>query len=77
MSNVSQLADLRRLIDARGPFNDDGADGPVTTELHGATPAGACEVDAVIAAAIRTDADVTVIPRVAALQGPIVALYRW
>ena len=57
--------------------NDDGADGPVTTELLGATPAGARVVDAAIAAAIRTDADVTVIPRVAALEGPIAALYRW
>jgi len=57
--------------------NDDGTDGPVTTELHGATPAGARVVDAAIAAAIRTDADVTVVPRVAVLDGPIAALYRW
>jgi hypothetical protein len=57
--------------------NDDGSDGPVTTEPHGATPAGTRVVDAAIAAALRTDADVTVIPRVAALDGPIAALYRW
>ena len=57
--------------------HDDGSEDPVTTESHGATPAGARVVDAAIAAAIRTDADVTIVPRVAALDGPIAALYRW
>ncbi len=57
--------------------NDDGTDDVVTTEEHGATPAGARVVDAAIVAALRTDADVTVIPRVAVLDGPIAALYRW
>jgi len=56
---------------------DDGTDGPITTERHGATPAGARLVDAAIAAALRTDTDISVIPRVAALEGPIAALYRW
>ncbi len=57
--------------------NDDGTDDVVTTEPHGAAPAGARVVDVAIAAALRTDADVTVIPRVAVLDGPIAALYRW
>ena len=57
--------------------HDDGSDGPVTTEPHGATPAGVRVVDTAIAAALRTDADVTVVPRVAVLDGPIAALYRW
>jgi hypothetical protein len=34
-------------------------------------------VDAAIAAALHSGAEVTVVPRVAALNGPIAALYRW
>ncbi len=57
--------------------HDDGGDEAVTTEQVGQVPAGARIVDAAIAAALRSDADITVIPRVAMLDGPIAALYRW
>ncbi|HSP29550.1 MAG TPA: hypothetical protein VLN74_13445, partial [Ilumatobacteraceae bacterium] len=57
--------------------HDDGTDEAVTTQPVGGVPAGARIVDAAIAAALRTDAHVTVIPGVAILEGPIAALYRW
>jgi hypothetical protein len=57
--------------------HDDGTDDAVTTQPIGDVPTGARIVDAAIAAALRTDADVTVIPRVAMLEGPVAALYRW
>lgn len=57
--------------------HDNGTDDAVTTDPVGGVPAGARIVDAAIAAALRTDADITVIPRVAMLEGPIAALYRW
>ncbi len=57
--------------------HDDGTDDAVTTEPVGDVDPGARIVDAAIAAALRSDADVTVIPRVAMLEGPIAALYRW
>ena len=57
--------------------HDDGSDDDVTSETVSAIPAGARVVDVAIAAALRSDADVTVIPRVAMLNGPIAALYRW
>lgn len=57
--------------------HDDGTDDAVTTRPVGGVPAGARIVDAAIAVALRTDADITVIPRVAMLDGPVAALYRW
>ena len=57
--------------------HDDGTDDAVTTEPVGGIPAGARIVDAAIAASLRSDADITVIPRVAMLDGPLAALYRW
>lgn len=57
--------------------NDDGSDEPTTTVAHGDIPAGARVVDAAIAAALRSDAGITVVPRVAMMEGPIAGLYRW
>lgn len=57
--------------------NDDGSDEPTTTAAHGDIPAGARVVDVAIAAALRSGADITVVPRVAVMEGPIAALYRW
>jgi peptide subunit release factor 1 (eRF1) len=57
--------------------HDDGTDEDVTTREVAGVPAGARIVDAAIAGALRSDADITVIPRVAVLDGPIAALYRW
>lgn len=57
--------------------HDDGSDGPVTTDAVAGVAAGARVVDVAIAAALRSDAEVTVVPNVAVLDGPIAALYRW
>ncbi|HSP28613.1 MAG TPA: Vms1/Ankzf1 family peptidyl-tRNA hydrolase [Ilumatobacteraceae bacterium] len=57
--------------------HDDVADEAVTSQPVGGVPAGARIVDAAIAAALRTDAHITVIPGVALLEGSIAALYRW
>jgi hypothetical protein len=57
--------------------HDDGTDDAVTNQSVGDVAAGTRIVDAAIAAALRTDADITVIPRVAVLEGPVAALYRW
>jgi hypothetical protein len=57
--------------------HDDGSDDDVVVEPIGDIPAGARVADAAIVAALRSGAEVTVIPRVALLNGPIAALYRW
>lgn len=57
--------------------HDDGSDGAVTSVHAGGFPAGARVVDAAIGAALRSDADVTVVPNLALLDGPVAALYRW
>ncbi len=57
--------------------HDDGTDDAVTKEPHGDIPAGTRLVDAAIAASLGSDADITVVPNAAVLDGPIAALYRW
>jgi hypothetical protein len=57
--------------------NDDGSDDVVTTVDAAGFPAGARVVDAAIGAALRSDADITVVPNLALLDGPVAALYRW
>ncbi len=57
--------------------HDEGTDDAVLAEQYGSAPAGTRVVDAAIAAALRSDADITVIPRVALLDGPVAALARW
>ena len=59
--------------------HDDGAEQPA---LSGAEPgaeglAGARTVDAAIAAALRTDAEVLVVPNLAFMTGPAAAILRW
>lgn len=49
--------------------HDDGSDGPMT--------GGDRLVDAAIVAALRSDADITVVPGLALLEGPVAALLRW
>lgn len=51
--------------------HDDGSDDSPPTQENGRV------VDVAIAAALRSDARITVIPRVAALDGPVAALARW
>lgn len=57
--------------------HDDGRPEPVVEEERGGLAAGARVVDAAIAAALRTDAAVVVVPRLAVLEGPVAALLRW
>jgi hypothetical protein len=57
--------------------HDDGSDDVVTSAHAGGFPAGTRVVDAAIGAALRSDADVTVVPNLALLDGPVAALYRW
>ena len=49
--------------------HDDGSDGPMTD--------GTRVVDAAVIAALCSDADITVVPGLAILDGPIAALLRW
>jgi len=56
---------------------DDDADTPITTHVVGGVPAGARVIDAAVATALRTDATIYVTPRLAVLDGPLAALYRW
>lgn len=57
--------------------HDDGSPGPVTSKPGALIAAGKRVVDAAIAAALRTDAQITIVPSVATLEGPIAALNRW
>lgn len=57
--------------------HDDGSDQPVTGRDVAGVPAGARTVDAAVVAALRTDAELTVAPALAMLDGPIAALLRW
>jgi hypothetical protein len=57
--------------------HDDGSDDVVTSAHTGGFPAGTRMVDAAIGAALRSDADITVVPNLALLDGPVAALYRW
>ena len=56
----------------------DDVDDPVVTERDIAgVPAGARTVDVAIAVALRTDADVVVVPNLSIMDGPLAALLRW
>jgi len=57
--------------------HDDGNDDAVTDRDIGTIPAGTRVVDAAIAAALRSDAAITVVPNLAVLDHPVAALYRW
>lgn len=57
--------------------NDDDGDRPVTDTALGETPAGVRVVDAAIVAALRTDAEVVVVPNLAVMDGPVAATLRW
>jgi hypothetical protein len=57
--------------------HDDGSEDPVTSDAVSGFPAGVRVVDAAIGAALRSDADITVVPKLALLEGPVAALYRW
>ncbi len=57
--------------------HDDGAPEPVVGPDRPGFEADSRVVDVAIAAALRTDATVVVVPRLAILDGPIAALLRW
>lgn len=57
--------------------HDDGSPAPVLALDQAGFPAGARVVDAAIAAALRTDATIVVVPRLGVLDGPVAALLRW
>lgn len=57
--------------------HDDGADEPVIAPGSPLGPEGARVVDAAIVGAIRTEAEVVVVPRLAVLDGPVAAILRW
>lgn len=54
----------------------DAVDEVTDTEIAG-LPAGARTVDVAIAAALRSDADVVVVPQLAMMDGPLAAMLRW
>jgi hypothetical protein len=54
----------------------DAVDEVTDTEIAG-FPAGARTVDVAIAAALRSDADVVVVPQLAMMDGPLAAILRW
>lgn len=56
---------------------DDWTDEMVTDRDVGDVAAGARTIDAAVATALRTDADVVVVPTLGAMNGPLGALTRW
>ncbi len=73
-------ATMRAVVEGRVDtllVHDDGSPEPVLVDDQGGFPAGARVVDAAIAAALRTDATIVVVPHLAVLDGPVAALLRW
>lgn len=73
-------ATMRALVEGRVDtllVHDDGSPGPVLVGDQAGFPAGARVVDAAIAAALRTDASIVVVPHPTVLDGPVAALLRW
>lgn len=56
---------------------DGEVDETTTDQSIGGLPAGTRLVDAAILAGLRSGADIVVVPRLAAMEGPIAALARW
>ncbi|HUU42746.1 MAG TPA: Vms1/Ankzf1 family peptidyl-tRNA hydrolase [Planctomycetota bacterium] len=78
-ASVESDATLHALVEGRVDTllaHDDGSTGPTVRSGQG-FPDGARTVDAAIAAALRTDAQVVIVPALAVLDGPIAALLRW
>lgn len=57
--------------------DDVGVTGDVTDTVVAGLPAGARTVDVAIAAALRSDAEIVVVPQLAMMDGPLAALLRW
>ncbi|NND74177.1 MAG: hypothetical protein HKN44_04145 [Ilumatobacter sp.] len=84
LANDAAVAGIEATIDALVEgrvdtllVNDDWTDDTVLDRRVMDIEPGARAVDAAVAAALRTDADVVVVPNLAAMEGPVGALLRW
>lgn len=57
--------------------HDDDLDKPTTARTIAGIPTGTRVIDAAIVMALRTDAEIFVVPNLAAMSGPIAAIFRW
>jgi hypothetical protein len=57
--------------------HDDDLDLPTTARTIADIPTGTRVIDAAIVAALRTDAEIFVVPNLAAMSGPVAAIFRW
>lgn len=57
--------------------HDNDLDLPTTARTIAGIPTGTRVIDAAIVAALRTDASVFVVPNLAAMSGPVAAIFRW
>jgi len=57
--------------------HDDDLDVPTTARTIAGIPTGTRVIDAAIIAALRTDAEIFVVPNFAAMSGPVAAIFRW
>ncbi len=79
VTNADQVLDM--LAQARVDtllVHDDDVDEPMrTNSARPDAPSGTRVVDLAIAEALRSDADIVVVPRLATMDGPLAALLRW
>ncbi len=71
---------MRAMVEGRVDtllVHDDGTSEPVLAAAQAGFPAGTRLVDAAIAAALRTDATIIVVPPLDVFDGPVAALLRW
>ncbi len=57
--------------------HDDGLDKPTTARAIVGIPTGTRVIDAAIVAALRTDVEIFTVPKLAAMSGPVAAIFRW
>lgn len=57
--------------------HDDDLDKPTTARTIAGIPTGTRVIDAAIVMALRTDAEIFVVPNFAAMSGPVAAIFRW
>ncbi len=57
--------------------HDDDLDLPTTARTIADILTGTRVIDAAIVAALRTDAEIFVVPNLAAMSGPVAAIFRW
>ena len=57
--------------------HDDDLDEPTTARTIAGIPTGTRVIDAAIVAALRTDVAIFMVPKLAAMSGPVAAIFRW